>query len=306
MFGNILLESFYHRRIISGLYLTVSAMAILCSICQDYLTERPQALRAEEDVIMCALLVVTFFIAFVNGICPCCKKNVSLNNALRVYPTGDEEGDRMVRQDRDLKKVTEENLRLHAQQEELRQQLQRARSTLEEEVVAHDNLKMEYGQAASRCETMQNELQDGKDMKLAIENSYKSALEKSEGEKADALKELTEMKTQYNETLGQVQQLKKMVDKIQPKNSQILRENRSLQASLFSKDAGMEKLPGKQGASKPTAGPLLVNRNGRFGIDGLDLVTISSDSEDDESPGRSEDIKTKPLKPSNRFKRRNQ
>ncbi|ODM87699.1 E3 ubiquitin-protein ligase TRAIP [Orchesella cincta] len=122
-----------------------------------------------------------------DGICPCCKKNVSLNNALRVYPTGDEEGDRMVRQDRDLKKVTEENLRLHAQQEELRQQLQRARSTLEEEVVAHDILKMEYGQAASKCETLQNELQDGKDMKLAIENSYKSALEKSEGEKTDAL-----------------------------------------------------------------------------------------------------------------------
>ncbi|ODM96067.1 E3 ubiquitin-protein ligase TRAIP [Orchesella cincta] len=265
-------------------------MATLCSICQDYLTERPQALRAEEDVIMCALTcghlfhrvcvsqwfnralrwswwanLIFYFIR--DGICPCCKKNVSLNNALRVYPTGDEEGDRMVRQDRDLKKVTEENLRLHAQQEELRQQLQRARSTLEEEVVAHDILKMEYGQAASRCETMQNELQDGKDMKLAIENSYKSALEKSEGEKTDALQRLTEMETQHDDTLGQVQQLKKMVEKLQLQDARRRQENQYLQASLFSKDAGMEKLPGKQGASKPTAGRLLMNGRGLSEID---------------------------------------
>ncbi|ODM87700.1 E3 ubiquitin-protein ligase TRAIP [Orchesella cincta] len=238
-------------------------MAILCSICQDYLTERPQALRAEEDVIMCALTCGHLF----HRVCVSQWFNIGAAAGRRRQArtflltmrsrisNGDEEGDRMVRQDRDLKKVTEENLRLHAQQEELRQQLQRARSTLEEEVVAHDNLKMEYGQAASRCETMQNELQDGKDMKLAIGTATKCT-GKIGGRKRMLLK-LTEMKTQYDETLGQVQQLKNMVEKLQLQDAR-----RRQKIVIYKHPCCMEKLPGKQGASKPTAGRLLVNGNG--------------------------------------------
>ncbi|CAL8137594.1 unnamed protein product [Orchesella dallaii] len=280
-------------------------MATLCSICQDYLTERPQALQEGQDLIMCALACGHLFhricvsqwfsrgevgarAAQVQGNCPCCKKLVSLNHALRIYPTGDEEGDRMVRQDRDLRNAQDENENLTSELAEVDSQLKRTQLTLEEERVGHDMLKMEFGEAASRMDAMQSELQDYKDMTLAVENSLKSILEKTERERNEALRKLTEME-------AQLQRLNTENDKLTREDARKHKEIQCLQASLFAKDDTDKKTFSNNGVGG--AGSLLTGR-GHLSyshddiISGADMSIVRETelielSDSDESPRRS-------------------
>ncbi|ODM88356.1 Paramyosin [Orchesella cincta] len=137
------------------------------------------------------------------GACPLCWKNASLNtDALRIYPTTDEDGDRMAQQVKELECVTVDNQKLVVDMEQLRQQL-------EQERAAHERLRLQHAATALQL----NNMREDDEIQSAIKKSFKSGLQKSERERKEALQKLAKMELKDLDSRKRIEQLEKEVEK---------------------------------------------------------------------------------------------
>ncbi|ODM87444.1 E3 ubiquitin-protein ligase TRAIP [Orchesella cincta] len=202
---------------------SILAMAIVCSICQDSLAERPQILSAREELTSVSLrcghlfhgaCISQWFTRQLAAACPYCCKISSHNGVLRVYPTWSQDDNGIVQQARELQNVTAENQKLLVDMSQLRQQLEKDRVTIE-------TLKTQQSKAASRMERRESREME---MTTAITCSLSSALEKSERERKEALQKLAKLEVKELESRKTAQRLQKENEKLK-READRMREN---------------------------------------------------------------------------------
>lgn len=187
-------------------------MSVSCIICQEFLTERPQTLSNNQDFIICALTCGHLFhrdcvhkwfqgtggagAPTGCGTCPSCKKVSQLSKALRIFPTGDEDSSSVVEENKNLKSLITQNQTLEAKLKDVMNECNELRCKYEEESANHEVVKMQYAEVLSKLDTQDDQLKENKVMNVALENSVKSAMEKVEKEKNEALELLARLQMQ--------------------------------------------------------------------------------------------------------------
>jgi len=187
----------------------VRKMSVVCIICQDRLTERPQAARLGEELICCSLTCGHLFhkicvkkwfegtgglrLPTGSGTCPSCKSVSPLSSAIRVYPTSDEESREVVQANKNLKDLIADNQRLEAKLKEMSENFKDMSRRFDNESTSHEALKVRFAEVLSKVDEQEDLIRENREMNEALENSVKTALEQKDKEKDEAIQLLARL-----------------------------------------------------------------------------------------------------------------
>lgn len=102
----------------------------------------------------------------------------------------------MVEENKNLKSLITQNQTLEAKLKDVMNECNELRCKYEEESANHEVVKMQYAEVLSKLDTQDDQLKENKVMNVALENSVKSAMEKVEKEKNEALELLARLQMQ--------------------------------------------------------------------------------------------------------------
>ncbi|OXA57022.1 E3 ubiquitin-protein ligase TRAIP [Folsomia candida] len=195
-------------------------MSLVCTICRDLLTERPQGLEDAGELMIIALqcghifhdcCIKQWFLKNgqndAQGACPCCKTVVVISQGLRLFPSGDEEGQAIAEKISQAKEQFEQLKESRGEIDQLNMILEEMGCQLENEKLEHEVLKFEHAQKLSEIDELQRQLEEQVKINESKDNNWKGIVDKTIGEKEAILQQIMEKEALEQRLIGDRKQL---------------------------------------------------------------------------------------------------
>jgi len=200
-------------------------MSIVCTICQELITERPPQLTTSEDLIIMAMLcghvyhrncILEWFQKLGSpdgsGSCPCCKALVAIRQGVRIYPTGDGGEDVIADRVRRVKEQSEELRHTRGELDQMTMILEDMGGQLQGEKDEHDNLKFSHAQTLSELDEFKRQIQCRTEAHASEKLKWREMWEKVTVENNDLLAKLQLVEEQKEVVVAHISQLERKLE----------------------------------------------------------------------------------------------